>query len=129
MLKEKKYEREAWKASQDRYQNGKKPNFTSGKLVEACGLHRGQVSNRTVRCVLNKYGFGYRQVRQKGVLSSNDIVYRDRFANKIRKERPRDVWPSKVTFYLDGVSLRYKRNPAGISAARANMEDKNGGSG
>ena len=42
------------------------PNFTSGKLVEACGLHRGQVSNRTVRRVLNKHGFGYRQVRKKG---------------------------------------------------------------
>ena len=44
---------------------GENPNFTSGKLVEACGLHRGQVSNRTVRRVLNKHGFGYRQARKK----------------------------------------------------------------
>ena len=34
------------------------PNFTSGRLVEACGLHRGQVSNRMVRRVLDKHEFG-----------------------------------------------------------------------
>ena len=44
----------------------KNPYCTSGNLVEACGLHRGQVSNRTVRRVLNKNGFGYRQARKKG---------------------------------------------------------------
>ena len=93
------------------------PNFTSGTLVEACGLHRGQVSNRTVRRVLNKHGFGYRQARKKGVLSSNDIVCRYRFAKKIRKEKPRDVWTSKVNFYLDVVSFYYKRNPAGQAKA------------
>ena len=93
------------------------PNFTSGKLVEACGLHRGQVSNRTVRRVLNKHGFGYRQARKKGVLSSNDIVCRYLFAKKIRKDKRRDVWTSKVNFYLDGVSFYYKRNPAGQAKA------------
>ena len=78
MFKEKKEESEPWTTVQDRYKNGKiinptsrnlcrkNPNFTSGKLVEACGLHRGQVSNRTVRRVLNKHGFGYRQARKKG---------------------------------------------------------------
>ena len=76
-------------------------------------MHTGQVSNRTVRRVLNKYGFGYRQRLKKGVLSSNDIVCRYRFAKTIRKERSRDVWTSKVNFYLDGVSFYDKRNPAG----------------
>ena len=89
------------------------PNFTLGKLVEACGLCTGQVSNGTVRRVLNKYGFAYRQRCKKGVLSLNDIVCRYRFAKTIRKERSRDVWTSKVNFYLDGVSFYDKRNPAG----------------
>ena len=77
----------------------------------------GQVSNGTVRRVLNKYGFGYRQRCKKGVLSSNDIVCRYRFAKTIRKERSRDVWTSKVNFYLDGVSFYDKRNPAGQAKA------------
>ena len=88
-----------------------KPNFTSVKLVEACRLHKGQVSNRTVRCVLNKYGFRYRQARKKGVLSLKNVVCRYRFGKKIHKERPRDVRTSKVDFYLDGVTFYYKRNP------------------
>ena len=93
------------------------PNITWGKLVEACGLHTGQVPNRTVRRVLNKYGFGYRQRCKKGVLSLNDIVCRYRFAKTIRKERSRDVWTSKVNFYSDGVSFYDKRNPAGQAKA------------
>ena len=93
------------------------PNITWGKLVEACGLHTGQVSNRTVRRVLNKYGFGYRQRLKKGVLSSNDIVCRYHFAKTIRKERSRDVWTSKVNFCLDGVSFYDKRHPAGQAKA------------
>ena len=93
------------------------PYCTSGNLVEACGLHRGQVSNITVRRVLNKHGFGYRQASKKGVLSLNDIVCRYRFAKKIRKERLRDVWTSDVNFYLDGVSFYYKRNPVGQEEA------------
>ena len=65
------------------------PNFTSGKLVEACGLHRGQVSNRTVRRVLNKHGFGYRQARKKGffprMILYVDIALLKRFAKKNRE--------------------------------------------
>ena len=80
-------------------------------------MHTGQVSNRKVRRVLNKYGFGYRQRLKKGVLSSNDIVCRYRFAKTIRKERSRDVWTSKVNFCLDGVSFHDKRNPAGQAKA------------
>ena len=85
--------------------------------MEACRLYTGQVSNGTVRRVLNKYGFGYRQRCKKGVLSLNDIVCRYRFAKTIRKERSRDVWTSKVNFYLDGVSFYDKRNPAGQAKA------------
>ena len=80
-------------------------------------MHTGQESNRTVRRVLNKYGFGYRQRLKKGVLSLNDIVCRYRFAKTIRKERWKDVWTSKVNFCLDGVSFYDKRHPAGQAKA------------
>ena len=128
-LKDEKDGREPWTTSSDQYQNGNiinltsqnplsrkpKPNFR--QLVEACRLHRGQVRNRTVQCVLNKYGFRYGQVCRKGGPSSNDIVCRYHFAKKMCKERPRDVWTSKVNFYLDGVSFYYKRNPVGQAKA------------
>ena len=65
------------------------PNITWGKLVEACGLHTGQVSNRTVRRVLNKYGFGYRQRLKKGFFPRTilyaDIALLKRFAKKDRE--------------------------------------------
>ena len=70
-----------------------------------------------VQCVLNKYGFRYGQACREGVPSSNDIVCRYRFAKKMHKERLRDVWTSKVNFYLDGVSFYYKRNPVGQAKA------------
>ena len=66
---------------------------------------------------MNKYGFGYRQACKKRIFSSNDIVCRYRFAKKIHKGTLRDVWTSKVNFYLDGVSFYYKRNPAGQAIA------------
>ena len=47
----------------------------------------------------------------------NDIVCRYRFAKKMHKERLRDVWTSKVNFYLHGVSFYYKRNPVGQAKA------------
>ena len=54
---------------------------------------------------------------KKAVLSSNDILCCYHFAKTIRKERSRDVWTSKVNFYLDGVSFYDKRNPAGQAKA------------
>ena len=80
-------------------------------------MHTGQISNRTVRRVLNKYGFGYIQRFKKGVLSSNDIVCRYRFAKTISKEKSRDVWTSKVDFCLYGVSFYDRRNAAGQAKA------------
>ena len=97
----------------------KNPNFTWGKLVEACGLYTGQVSNGTVRRVLNKYGFGYRQRRKKRVLSSNDIVCRYRFAKTIRKERSRDVWTSKVKFLLRRSEFLWQKKPCGSGKSPA----------
>ena len=106
------------------------PNFTSDKLVEACGLHRSQVSNRMVRHVLNKHGFGYRQARKKGVLSFTDIECRYRFAKKdSQRETERRVdFQSELLLRQGEFLLQKKPWGPGKSPTRPNMEDKEGGS-
>ena len=93
------------------------PNFTSGNLIESCGIDPATVCNRTVRRVLNRNGFHYRQSRKKGVLTAKDIKRRLKFAKEVKKNHPRDLWTRKINFYLDGVSFYYKRNPAGQARA------------
>ena len=93
------------------------PNFCSGKLMETCDISSKQVSNRTVRRLLHKNGFGYRQSRKKGVLTRQDIKKRYMYAREVKKKQQADFWTSKIHFYLDGVSFYYKRNPAGQARA------------
>ena len=45
-------------------------------------------------------------------MSKNDQRKRRIFAKELQNNYSADVWVSKVAFYLDGVSLYYKRNPA-----------------
>ena len=65
------------------------PNFTSGKLVEACGLHRGQVSNRTVRQVLHSMDLDTDRRVKKGffprMILYVDMALLKRFAKKTRE--------------------------------------------
>ena len=42
-------------------------NFCSGKLMESCAISSKQVSNRAIRRLPHKNGFGYRQSRKKGI--------------------------------------------------------------
>ena len=91
----------------------KKTNTNRSLLV----LMAEKPETRFFHCVLTKYGFGYRQARKRGILSSHDIVCRYHLAKKICKDRPRDVWTSTVNFYLHKVSLYDKRNPAGQAKA------------
>ena len=93
------------------------PNFCSGKLMESCGISSKQVSNRTIRRLLHKNGFGYRQSRKKGVLTRQDIRRRYMYAREVKKKQPANLWTRKIHFYLDGVSFYYKRNPAGQARA------------
>ena len=44
-----------------------------------------QCSDRTVRRLLNKYGFCYRQATSKGLLIENDLKVRMKFAKDIKK--------------------------------------------
>ena len=45
-------------------------------------------------------------------MSKNDQRKRGIFAKELQNNYSADVWVSKVVFYVDGVSLYYKRNPA-----------------
>lgn len=67
------------------------PNFCSGKLMESCGISSKQVSNRTIRRLLHKNGFGCRQSRKKGVLTRQDIRRRYMYAREVKKKNNRQI--------------------------------------
>ena len=84
--------------------------FTSTHLQEAAGLKN--VSNRTIRLVLNRNGYGFHQYRKKGQLTAEDYKVRLRFAKTIkRKKLPDSFWKEDIAFYIDGVSFVHKSNP------------------
>ena len=58
-------------------------NFTSKRIKLYSGV--SSVHDRTVRRVLNKYGYHYRQARRKGLLTENDLKLRMKFAKDITK--------------------------------------------
>ena len=68
------------------------------------------VTDRTVRCLLNRNGYFFLQARKKGLLSETDNDQRVEFARKMRAEYSPSVWTDSVAFYLDGVSFVYKTN-------------------
>ena len=79
--------------------------------MQRAGLSK-KVSDRTVQRCLNKNGYYYLQARKKGLMTKNDQRKRRIFAKQVQGNYSADVWTSKVAFYLDGVSLFYKCNPA-----------------
>lgn len=85
--------------------------FSSKRLAEVTGLSRN-VSDRTVRRWLNQNGYFYLQSRKKGLMSDKDKNGRVDFAKSTLKKYEDDLWTSKIEFYLDGVGIYYKRNPA-----------------
>ena len=87
-------------------------NFCTKRLMQRAGLSKKKVSDRTVRRCLNENGYYYLQARKKGLMTKKDQRKRRIFAKQVQGNYSADVWISKVAFYLDGVSLFYKRNPA-----------------
>lgn len=86
-------------------------SFSSRRIMTTAGLCSSNVSNRTVRRCLNKHGYFNLQARKKGLLSESDCQKRLKFAKKMKKEYPANVWTHEMAFYLDGVSFTYKRRP------------------
>ena len=85
--------------------------FTSPRIQLQSGIGQS-VSNRTVRRVLNKNGYNYRQTRRKGLLLQSDLKKRLQFCRKIKRlNLQSEFWQSGVAFYLDGTGFQYKSNP------------------
>ena len=91
--------------------------FTSKQLMENAGISRANVSDRTVRRLLNRKGYHYLQPRRKGILSTRDQKLRIKFAKRMQNDYARNVWMEDIAFYLDGVSFQHKFNPAGQARA------------
>lgn len=87
-------------------------NFYANRLMERVGLNPKMVSSRTIRRFLKRKGYKYIQARKKGVLTDMDLTKRFRFAKYMKTAYNKDVWTSKMNFYLDGVSFFYKTKPA-----------------
>ena len=74
-------------------------------------------NNGTVRRVLNKYGYHYRQARQvslltsKELLTENDSKLRMKFAKDITKYHGDGFWSSGICFYLDAKHFIHKTKP------------------
>ena len=65
-------------------------SFTSARVKSACGLMH--VSDRTMRRAMNRLGFKYRQARKKGLVTDLDLKKRVRFAKKMTRQYPPNVW-------------------------------------
>ena len=83
-------------------------NFTSKRVQVLSDM--SHVNNRTVRRVLNKNGYGYRQARQKGLLTKNDLKLQLQFSRNIVKLYDEDL-NRDICFYFDGKSFNHKTNP------------------
>ena len=49
------------------------------------------------------------------MLTAKDLRVGVKFAKKMTREYSADVWSKEITFYLDGKSFKYNRNPLAIS--------------
>ena len=84
-------------------------NFTSKRIKLYSGV--SSVHDRTVRRVLNKYGYHYRQARRKRLLTENGLKLRMKFAKDITKYYDDGLWLSGICFYLDAKHFIHKTNP------------------
>ena len=86
-------------------------SFTSPRVAVKAGVET-KVSNRTVRRVLNKSGFGYYSTRRKGMLTKLDFQKRIEYCERvISKNLGAEFWTKNVAFYMDGTGFEFKTNP------------------
>ena len=85
-------------------------NFSARRVQVVAGMEKVHV--RTIRRVLNRHGYGYRQARRKRLMSSGDRKRRVNFAKNIINHYDNDnIWKRDICFYLDGKSFVHKLNP------------------
>jgi transposase len=89
------------------------PNFTLKELIRFSGLQCSGVSYSTFYRQMHSVGFKFLNARRKGILYRRDCGKRYKFARKcqkILKIKP-NLFHSSISFYLDGVSFVFKRQP------------------
>ena len=84
--------------------------FFLGDIREAAAVP-SSISDTTLRRVLHREGYRYRESAHKGVLSKQDLKIRYKFAKNLKKSFGSDIWWNGICFYLDGTGFTYKRNP------------------
>ena len=62
-------------------------SFSIWRLKLEAGIDK-QISDYTVRRLLNRKGYNYRQSRKKGLLSQKDLKLRVQFARKVKRLFP-----------------------------------------
>lgn len=92
-------------------------SFSVYRLMTFCSIDPNSISVDTVRRYLHSEGYFYLQARKKGLITRNDMKKRLQFARKMRTQYNENVWTQDISFYLDGTSFAYKRNP--LDQARA----------
>ena len=85
-------------------------SFSIWRLKLEAGIDK-QISDYTVRRLLNRKGYNYRQSRKKGLLSQKDLKLRVQFARKVKRLFPDTIQTQGIGFYHDGTSFAHKRNP------------------
>lgn len=92
-------------------------SFTAVRIREEAGLV-GRVCVRTIRRVLNSFGYRYLRSRKKGLMTIKDKMKRVKFCRKIKKLRMgQEFWNKYISFYLDGKGFQFKTNPHGQARA------------
>lgn len=82
----------------------------SSKRIKTEAIIRDEVSCRSVKRFLNRERSGYRQAREKGLLTAADKK-RVKFAKTILKKLKDDFWTKGIGFYFEGVGFVHKINP------------------
>ena len=95
------------------------PNFTLKELIRFSGLQSSGASYSTFYREINSAGFKYLNARKKGLLNHRDCRRRYKFGQKCRKflKIQPNLFHSSISFYLDGVSFVFKRQPMQDAAA------------
>ena len=84
--------------------------FTSKRVQTISGINH--VSVRTIRRVMERNGYAYRQARRKGLLCKKDLTRRVAFAKNVIKHYSESIWTEDICFYFDGKSFIHKLHPA-----------------
>jgi len=88
-------------------------SFTAPRILEEAGL-AGFVTCRTVRRVLNSYGYHYLRSRKKGLLTIKDKRKRVQFCKRVKRlGLGQEFLDRYISFYLDAIGFQFKTNPHG----------------